>query len=81
MDAYELRHFCGSHLADLGVSAQDIAHQLGHTDGGRKAQEVYIHTYEDRARDRLRRAFENNVTPLRPVDDDERQSQIGSTSG
>jgi integrase len=34
VDPYHLRHFCGSHLADLGCTAQDIAEQLGHTDGG-----------------------------------------------
>ena len=34
VDPYHLRHFCGSHLADLGCTAPDIAEQLGHTDGG-----------------------------------------------
>lgn len=57
MDFYELRHFCGSYLADLGVSPMDIAVQLGHQDGGRLAQELYIHAYEDNARDRIKRAW------------------------
>lgn len=56
LDFHELRHFCGSYLADHGVSAMDIALQLGHTDGGRLAQELYIHSYEDNARERIRRA-------------------------
>lgn len=57
MDFYELRHFCGSYLADRGVSAQDIAHQLGHRDGGRLAQELYIHIFEENALSRLDAAF------------------------
>ena len=77
MDPYELRHFCGSHLADLGASAQDIALQLGHTDGGQLAQRLYIHAYEDRARDRLLRAFGTNVTPLRPAGDGSLQEGAG----
>jgi integrase len=53
IDPYHLRHFCGSYLADLGADAADIAIQLGHTDGGKLAQELYIHTYEERALARL----------------------------
>jgi integrase len=34
MNFYELRHFCATHLLDLGVSHADVAVQLGHTDGG-----------------------------------------------
>jgi hypothetical protein len=34
MDFYELRHFCATHLLELGVSHADVAVQLGHTDGG-----------------------------------------------
>lgn len=34
MDFYELRHFCATHLLNLGVSHADVAVQLGHTDGG-----------------------------------------------
>lgn len=61
LDPYDLRHFCGSHLADRGATAQDIAIQLGHQDGGKLAQELYVHAYEDRARDRLRDAFAGPV--------------------
>lgn len=57
MDFYELRHFCGSFLADRGASPMDIAQQLGHQDGGRLAMELYIHSYEDRARERLLGTF------------------------
>jgi integrase len=77
-DPYELRHFCGSYLADRGISAQDIALQLGHTDGGRLAQKLYIHTYDDHARERLKRVFEGNVTPLRPVEGHSDGVQVGS---
>lgn len=53
IDPYHLRHFCGSHFADLGADAADIAIQLGHTDGGDLARKLYIHTYDDRAHVRL----------------------------
>lgn len=58
LDFYELRHFCASFLADHGASPQDIAIQLGHQDGGRLAQSLYIHSYQDNARARLRAVFE-----------------------
>jgi integrase len=64
IDPYHLRHFCGSHLADLGVDAKDIAIQLGHTDGGKLAQELYIHTYEDRALARLHEAYRSRKTTV-----------------
>lgn len=57
MDFYELRHFCGSWLFnDLELPAQDVAHQLGHTDGGALVQRLYGHPSEKLARDRIKRA-------------------------
>lgn len=56
-------------MAERGLSAQDIAYQLGHTDGGRLAQRLYVHTFEDSAKERIRRAFGDNVAPLSPVSD------------
>lgn len=79
MDPYELRHFCGSHLADRGLTGQDIAHQLGHTDGGKLAQELYIHIYEDRAKERIKRAFGSNVRELRGAGQGAHQEQGGSS--
>jgi integrase len=61
---YHLRHFCGSHLGDLGTDPKDIAHQLGHTDGGKLAMELYIHTYYERALDRLRAAYRQQAKPV-----------------
>lgn len=55
LDLYELRHFCGSMLADRNLSARDIAHQLGNSP--QVCEDVYIHTHRDRALDRLRGAF------------------------
>lgn len=49
-DLYELRHFCGSVMADRGATAQDIAHQLGNS--AKVCEETYIHTFEDRANQR-----------------------------
>ena len=69
LDWHSLRHVAGSLMAERGLSAQDIAYQLGHTDGGRLAQRLYIHTYEESARERIKRAFGENVAPLRAVSD------------
>lgn len=75
MDFYELRHFCATHLLELGLSPADVAVQLGHTDGGSLVMSTYGHPSEDAARDRLKRAFGTNVASLRSV---EFGSQAGS---
>lgn len=42
---HQLRHFYGTYLGNQpGVTPRDIAHQLGHRDGGRLAAELYCHT-------------------------------------
>lgn len=64
MDFYELRHFCATHLLELGVSHADVAVQLGHTDGGALVMSTYGHPSEDAARERLKRAYAANVKPL-----------------
>jgi integrase len=57
MDLYELRHFCAAWLFnDLELPAQDVAHQLGHTDGGALVQRLYGHPSERLARERIKRA-------------------------
>jgi integrase len=56
MDFYELRHFCATHLLELGVSHADVAVQLGHRDGGRLVMSTYGHPSEEGARERLKRA-------------------------
>jgi integrase len=57
MALYELRHFCGSWLLnDLELPAQDVAHQLGHRDGGALVQRLYGHPSERLARERIKRA-------------------------
>jgi integrase len=69
MDYYELRHFCATHLLELGVAHADVAIQLGHTDGGALVMSTYGHPSEDGARERLKRAYERTVTPLRVAED------------
>lgn len=73
MDFYELRHFCATHLLELGVSHADVAVQLGHTDGGALVMSTYGHPSEEAARERLHRAF---ATPsrLRVVGQDEQEA-------
>ncbi len=57
MDLYDLRHFCGSWLLnDLELPPQDVAHQLGHTDGGALVMKLYGHPSERLARERIKRA-------------------------
>jgi hypothetical protein len=51
------RHFCATHLLELGVSHADVAVQLGHTDGGALVMSTYGHPSEDAARARLRLRF------------------------
>lgn len=61
MDFYELRHFCAAWLFnDLELPAQDVAHQLGHTDGGALVQRLYGHPSERLARERIKRAVGGN---------------------
>lgn len=68
MAFYELRHFCGSYLLnDLELAPQDVAHQLGHTDGGGLVMRLYGHPSEELARRRIQRAFGSGVVALRPV--------------
>jgi integrase len=64
MHFYELRHFCATHLLELGVSHADVAVQLGHTDGGALVMSTYGHPSEVAARERLKRAFGGNIRPL-----------------
>lgn len=53
-----LRHFYGSLLGNQpGVTPRDIAHQLGHKDGGRLAAELYCHTDERVANSRVAALF------------------------
>lgn len=59
LDLYELRHFCGSyHLNDLELAPQDVAEQLGHTDGGVLVQRLYGHPSQELARRRIAAAYE-----------------------
>jgi integrase len=58
MAFYEMRHFAATHLLELGCSPADVAVQLGHTDGGALVMRLYGHPDQDRARERLRRAFD-----------------------
>jgi integrase len=74
MDFYELRHFCGAWLFnDHEMPAQDVAHQLGHRDGGALVQRLYGHPSAALALERIKRAVGGNVTPLRAVTAAERR--------
>lgn len=53
MHFYELRHWCATHLLEMGLSPSDVAVQLGHTDGGVLVQTIYGHPSEVGARERI----------------------------
>jgi integrase len=69
LDFYELRHHCGSLLADRGCSARDIAEQVVNSEQGcthiyvdpdrdHVRARIYIDPYRDHVRARGREAFE-----------------------
>jgi integrase len=74
MDFYELRHFGATQLAELGVEDWVGAEMMGHTDGGKLFRELYSHPANSVAGQRLRRAFGQNVSPLKVVDDEAREA-------
>jgi integrase len=70
MAFYELRHFCATHLLELGVSHADVAVQLGHTDGGALVMSTYGHPSDEAARERLLDAYKSGAARhLRVVSD------------
>jgi integrase len=74
MELYELRHFCASWLFnDLELPAQDVAHQLGHTDGGALVQRLYGHPSERLARERIKRATGGKLAPVSDLREAERR--------
>jgi integrase len=69
MHFYELRHFGATHMLELGLTPSDVAHQLGHTDGGRLVASLYGHP-ERSAMSRIEQAFGGAGAPLRRVEDE-----------
>jgi integrase len=59
MDFYELRHYCATRLLEKGLDYPDVAHQLGHTDGGELVRTTYGHPSKRRALDRVREALDH----------------------
>ncbi len=51
----------------LGHEAEDVAYQVGHTDGGVLIRKLYGHPSESLARQRLKANFGRKVVPLRSV--------------
>jgi integrase len=51
LDPYALRHFCGSLMADRGLTEFDISHQLGNSP--EVCRKNYIHAHRDRTNDRV----------------------------
>lgn len=68
------RHFCASWLFnDLELPAQDVAHQLGHTDGGALVQRLYGHPSERLARERIKWATGGKLAPVTELREAERR--------
>lgn len=61
MDFYELRHFCATRLLELGLRDDEVAVQLGHTDGGELVRTTYGHPNNRRALDRVREALDGGM--------------------
>lgn len=62
LDFYELRHRAITYMVTpkpdgLGMDSSDVAYQVGHSDGGRLIEEVYVHRNPELARARMRRAM------------------------
>lgn len=74
LEFYALRHYCATELLERGVSPNDVAVQLGHTDGGRLVQVLYGHPSENAARERLKRAF-RPAAPLRVANREQRAGE------
>ncbi|HEY6672379.1 MAG TPA: site-specific integrase [Solirubrobacterales bacterium] len=64
IDPYDLRHACATNLMRRGVEPWAIAQQLGHSDHGHLVTTLYGHPSENDARDRIKRAYGQNVVPL-----------------
>lgn len=76
MELYDLRHFCGSWLLnDLELPPQDVAHQLGHTDGGALVMRLYGHPSERLARERIKRAAGANQVAATSISEPIRSQQ------
>lgn len=61
MDFYELRHYGATKLLELGVSAEDVAIQMGHKDGGELVRTTYGHPSHPKALDRIQRAWVRGI--------------------
>lgn len=60
MHFYELRHFCATHLLNLGLAPWEVAVQLGHTDNGKQVMETYGHPSDRAARARILTALDGH---------------------
>lgn len=79
MDYYDLRHTGATYLLEMFRAAgedgsYDVAIQLGHTDEGVLVRALYGHPSDDLARERLKRLWDQNVEPLRAVDDEGKEA-------
>lgn len=66
MDWYDLRHAGATMMLERGVEPEDVAWQMGHTDGGKLVRELYgePHRALEARRARIRAAWGANVRPL-----------------
>lgn len=69
MDFYELRHWGATDMAEKDIEDWVGALMMGHEDGGKLFRELYSHPSRRVAAERLRRAYGQNLKPLRPVED------------
>jgi integrase len=76
MDFYELRHHGATERLRRGVSPQDVAQEMGHTDATLVTR-LYGHPEDEHRLARVKAVFEQNVTELQPVRDAESDAAEG----
>jgi integrase len=72
LDPYELRHFCGSVMADRGLTARDIAAHLGNSE---RICQVYVHDHKDRQKARIREALNRSGENVNRADGQTRRQE------
>ncbi|MFP5361543.1 MAG: tyrosine-type recombinase/integrase [Thermoleophilia bacterium] len=64
MDVYELRHYFATLMLDNGAREEDVAQQLGHSDGGELVRQLYGHPDEEIRRVRLDNVMRNRTREI-----------------
>jgi integrase len=64
MAVYELRHYFATLMIDNGAREEDVAQQLGHSDGGELVRKLYAHPDEEVRRVRLQNIMRDRTRDI-----------------